>query len=415
MPTSVGSVPPIQAFPPDWLNPMRRPAVIVALLASFAILGGPIAATPAFGAATPSIRSSASELAADPASDPITWSVKPADDSKGGRVSFEYSTDPGTAIKDWVVIANSGTVAADFRVYATDAINDFESGDISLLPANKAPSDIGAWVTLNLAELRLEPGTQATVPFDLLIPSDASPGDHTAGIIASSTTTGEKDGQQVVVDQRVATRINLRVSGEIAPSVETSGFVSSFSPSLNPFAPGSVGIDYAVRNNGNIRLDVKQKLDIVGPFGIPLGQVTPEPVQNLLPGQAARVKADVSGVGALLLAWSSVELVPGPVGSAAAPADEPDAVADPNAPAEETVDPNALVEFTPASATSMTLAVSWTLLALIVVLLVAAFFVVRYVRVTRERYWAAIDQAEADARQSADGGGARPLAEVSGR
>ena len=355
-----------------------------------------------------------------PAIDPIdpaglSWSVAPSANAEGPRATFEYAVGPGTEIKDTFVITNEGTVAADFSVYATDAINDFETGSLGLLPRNEPPNDLGSWITTDVAELRLEPGTQATVPFKILIPSDASPGDHAAGVLASTLTTGDTDGSAVVLDQRVGARVNMRVSGEIAPAVEISGLTSSFTPSLNPFAPGDADVDYAVRNNGNIRLDVTQKLTIVGPFGIPLGQLTPEPVENLLPGQAARVKADVSGVGALFLAWSSVELTPGPVGSAAAPANDPDAVADPAAPVEETIDPNAAVEFAPASAETMTLAMSWAALALIVVLLVAIFFIVRYVRVTRERYWAAIDQAEMDARAQPQDGTARPMAEVIGR
>lgn len=355
-----------------------------------------------------------------PAADPIdpaglSWSVAPSATAEGPRPTFEYAVDPGTEIKDTFVITNEGTVAADFSVYATDAINDFETGSLGLLPRNEPPNDLGSWITTDVAELRLEPGSRATVPFTILIPSDASPGDHAAGVLASTLTSGDTDGSAVVLDQRVGARVNMRVSGPLAPAVEVSALTSSFAPSLNPFAAGDADVDYAVRNNGNIRLDVTQKLDIVGPFGISLGQVTPEPVENLLPGQAASVKADVSGVGALFLAWSTVRLVPGPVGSAAAPANDPDAVADPAAPVEETIDPNAAVEFAPASATTMSLAVSWTLLALIVILLVVIFFVTRYVRVTRERYWAAIDQAEMDARLQSEDGSARPMAEMTGR
>ena len=362
-----------------------------------------------------------------PAADPIdpaglSWSVAPSETAEGSRPTFEYAVDPGTQIKDTFVITNEGTVAAGFSVYATDAINDFETGNLGLLPRNEPPNDLGSWITTDVAELRLEPGSRATVPFTILIPSDASPGDHAAGVLASTLTTGETDGSAVVLDQRVGARINLRVSGAVAPGFETEGLVSSFSPSLNPFAPGTADVDYAVRNNGNIRLDITQKVEIVGPFGISLGQMTPEPVENLLPGQAARVQAKVSGVGALFVAWSNVELTPGPVGSAATPANDPDAVADPAnvvidpaAPVEETIDPNAAVEFAPASAETMTLAVSWTALALIVGLLVAIFFVVRYVRVTRERYWAAIDQAEEDARVRGEQGAERSMAEVIGR
>ena len=344
----------------------------------------------------------------------VTWGVEPVDTGSGPRESFEYSVDPGTQIDDIFVIINSGTVAADFRVYATDAVNDFETGGLGLLPADEAPDDLGSWITTDVSEIRLEPGTQARVPFTLLIPSDASPGDHAAGIIASSLTTGEQGGQAVVLDQRVGARVNLRVSGPIATDVDASGLVSTFSPSVNPFAPGTMTVDYAVANNGNVRLDVTQKIDIVGPFGIHLGEITPEPVENLLPGQSTHVTADVTGVGALALAWSDIVLTPGPVGSAAKPdaaagettepageSTEPAGEPAPAGDSEFVADPLAELDFTPASATSVSIAISWTLLALVVLFVAGALLVARYVTATRERMFDAIDEAAAEARDDA--------------
>ncbi|CAN5439512.1 hypothetical protein BH10ACT4_BH10ACT4_03850 [soil metagenome] len=371
---------------------MRTPVVTLPLLAALLLALAPLAASPALAAAP------APGKAATAESSPITWSVKPSADSKGPRSSFDYATDPGTEVNDTVIVINSGTVAGDFSIYAADAINDRETGGLSLLPQSMKSSDLGSWLTLDVPKLHLEPGTQATVPFTLLIPSDASPGDHSAGIVASSLTTGTSKGQSVVIDQRVGARINLRVSGALAPKVAASGFVSGFSPSLNPFAPGTMTVDYSVVNRGNLRLDVTQKVAIVGPFGIPLGRLSPPAVQNLLPGQAAHMTAQVSGVGALLLGWSEVTLIPAPVGSAALPRNDPNATADPNAPADTAA--SGTVVFTPVSATSLTVAITWTLLLIILIVVAGVVVVARYVRNTRASFYAAVDQAAADARET---------------
>ncbi|QNE47660.1 hypothetical protein F1C58_12625 [Glaciihabitans sp. INWT7] len=360
-------------------------SVFAALLLALA----PFAAVPAL-AASPAPGASAA------AADPITWSVKPSDDSKGARAAFGYATDPGTQVNDTVVVINSGKVSADFAVYAADAINDRETGDLSLVARATKSSDLGAWITLDVATLHLEPGTQATIPFTMLVPSDASPGDHSAGIVASSTTTGTSKGQTVLVDQRVGARINLRVSGAVSPRVTATGFVTSFTPSLNPFAPGTVDVDYSVANRGNIRLDIGQKLNVVGPFGIPLGEVSPPTVHNLLPGQSAHIVSRMSGVGALLLAWSTVTLSPGPAGIVPAKTTSPSTTA-----TDETIDPNADVKFTTVSATTLSVAVTWTLLAIVVLLGVLVFLAARYVRTTRAQFYAAVDQAAAEARESA--------------
>lgn len=353
-------------------------AVVLALSTAAAALASPLPAS----------------VAAD--GDTITWSVAPAATANGTRATFEYAVDPGTQINDTVVITNSGPTATDFTVYATDATNDFETGGLGLLAGDEKPTDLGSWILLDIESIRLEPGTEAIVPFTLLIPSDASPGDHSAGIVASSITTSEEDGQAVQLDQRVGARVNLRVAGDIAVETAATGLVAGFSPSWNPFAPGTVEVDYAVANNGNLRLDVEQVIRVDGPFGIVLATVAVEPIRNILPGQSVHVTETIPAIAALALVWGTVELQPGAVGSADA-ADEEEPVEQPatdgSVPVEE-------IEYPAATATTMTIAISWTLLVLVVIVLGLALLVVRYVRSTRYRLYDAIDAAAAEAREA---------------
>lgn len=336
----------------------------------------------------------------------VTWSVEPVPTPAGQRRTFEYSTDPGTQIIDSVLITNSGSTAAEFLIYATDAINEYETGAFSLLKRDVEPTDVGAWITPASDKLTIEPGQQATVPFNLLVPSDATPGDHVAGIVAAVITKSEQEGSVVTIEQRVGARVYLSVSGVPEVGAETVGLVSGFSPSLNPFAPGTVSVSYDVRNTGNLRMDVNQAVQINGPLGIPLGTYTPDPLTELLPRQTVRVIADIPAIGALLLAWSTVTLTPGPIGSAGqaesdqaepSPAATP-AADDTEAAVDGAVAESELIDFRPASATTMTLAVSWTLLALVILVAAAGYLTWRYVSGTRERLYQAIDDAVAAAR-----------------
>lgn len=337
----------------------------------------------------------------------VTWSVEPVPTPAGQRRTFEYTTDPGTQIIDSVLITNSGPTAAEFLIYATDAINEYETGAFSLLKRDVEPTDVGAWITPASDKLTIEPGQQATVPFNLLVPSDATPGDHVAGIVAAVLTTSDQDGSVVTIEQRVGARVYLSVSGVPEVGVETVGLVSGFSPSLNPFAPGTVQVSYDIRNTGNLRLDVNQKIQINGPFDIPLGTHTPEPLTELLPRQTVRVTADIPAIGALLLAWSTVTLAPGPIGTAGQagsestePSPAATAAADAiEAPADGTVAEEDLIDFQTVSATTMTLAVSWTLLALVIVAAATGYLVWRYVSGTRELLYQAVDDAVAAARE----------------
>lgn len=347
----------------------------------------------------------------------ITWSVQPANTVSGTRTQFEYSTDPGTQVVDYVVVANRGETAAEFAIYATDATNDIETGAFGLLPSDVPPTDIGSWITMDVDSITLQPGQESTIPFNLLIPSDATPGDHVAGIIASITTTAESDGTTVNLEQRVGARVYLRVSGDVVASTEISGISAAFTPELNPFAFGRLTLDYSVRNTGNVRMDVVQEVQIAGPFGIPLAEITPQPLVDLLPRQTVGVSADVPQIAALVLAFSTITVVPGPLGSAdsAASSDDesPTSTAPPTPTAEAVVtDPTAAppidasnlddrVDFTPVSEGATTLAVSWTLLLLVVVISGCVLLAIRYVSTTREKLYAAIDDAAAAAREEA--------------
>ncbi|WP_309616509.1 hypothetical protein [Salinibacterium sp.] len=400
---------------------MSRITTPLALLIAMAVALSPMALS-AFGFEVAS--------AATAAEGDITWSVEPVPTADGGRRTFDYTTDPGTQINDSVLVTNQGTTAAEFLIYATDARNELETGAFGLLKREEKPIDAGAWITTASDKITLEPGTEATIPFALLVPSDATPGDHVAGIVAAVLTTGDQDGAAVVLEQRVGARVYLTVSGIPDVGVETSGFVAGFTPEWNPFAPGTMSVTYDVRNTGNLRMDVNQKVQITGPFNIPLGEFTPEPISNILPRQTVRVTSQVPAVAALLLAWSSVTLVPGAIGTAGTPVDDgadntgsaptastetPDAAAAPAA-ADPAVaaDPAAVaaadapvietretVEFVPVTSSAFSLAVSWTLLAVIVFLILAIFLVYRYVTGTRDRLYDAIDEAAEAARNDA--------------
>lgn len=360
--------------------------------------------------------------AASAADGPVTWSVEPTPTTEGDREAFEYSVDPGTQVQDSFVITNAGDGPAEFIIYATDAYNDPDSGAFSLLESNQAPTDVGAWITPANEKLTIPAGSEATVGFNLLIPSDATPGDHTAGIIAAVLTEVDQNGSAVILEQRVGVKLFLTVSGAPTASVEIQGLTSSFNPSINPFAPGELSVNYEVRNTGNKRLDVNQSILVTGPFGIPLGSVTPEPIENLLPRSVIRVSAQLSGIGALLVAISDIRLVPGELGSAGQAVDvvtdesetasatpEPtgtastptpeasggSATAVPAEPDQDTID------FASVSSQSWTIAITWTLLMLIVAVVAGTLLVVRYITGTRERMYLAIDEAAAAARADA--------------
>jgi hypothetical protein len=332
--------------------------------------------------------------AADP--NPASWSVQASNTSgPDGRESFAYAVDPGTQISDYVAVSNQGSTPQTFTLYATDGINEFSTGAFSLLPSSSPPKDSGSWVKLSQPSVTLQPGIQSRIPFTMLVPSDATPGDHTAGIVASITQKStDKKGKSIVLEERVGARIYLAVSGALKPAVAAVGLVSGFTSPWNPFSGGSSGLDYAVTNIGNSRVDVKQSLAIRGIFGIPLATFDAGRLKNVLPGQSVHMKLDRSGIAPLFMLWSQVTLTP------VAPTDrivESSLRKADGSPAT----PRPASKYTTVYAETLTGALPWTMLLLLLVLGAGAYLLARYVAYTRERLYDAIDAASADARATA--------------
>jgi hypothetical protein len=227
----------------------------------------------------------------------IVWSVQPSSESgPTSRPYFVYEQAPGTTLTDVVAVTNLSDIELVFDLYATDAYNDGEGG-YALRTSDEDPSDVGSWVTLGGTQVTIPPNSRADIPFSIQVPGDAEPGDHAGGIVASlrSSTTNESGGS-VAVEQRVGTRVYLRVPGELRPSLTISDLSASHASGLNPVAGQPVQMTYTVANTGNVILGAHSLAEIDGPFGRQLGATEGDDVPELLPGSTLERTITVDGI-----------------------------------------------------------------------------------------------------------------------
>lgn len=242
-----------------------------------------------------------------------TWSVQPAnEDGADGRASWDFALEPGESVEDYALITNFGEEALTFDVYSHDAVNT-PDGAFTLQPADAESVEVGAWIGLD-EQVTVEPGDSSVVPFTIAVPEDAVPGDHAGGIVASITSEATDDeGQQVLVDNRVGSRIYLRVAGELDPvlavEVVDAEYVRS---SWLPFTSGEVTVTYLVRNAGNVRLAGEQEATVHGLFGMGEQTVTLDELREVLPGQAITSSAVADGVAPLVRVTGEVFVDPVP-------------------------------------------------------------------------------------------------------
>lgn len=239
-----------------------------------------------------------------------SWALVPGGDDParpGNRADLSYDTTAGTTIEDNIILFNYSNVPLTFRVYATDAVNNPDGG-FDLLPGDKKPKDVGAWVTLPQENITLPPGTQAAMPVVVKVPVGARPGDHVGAVLASSQAEGTSpDNKVVTLDRRTGARLYVRVAGALEPALVVTELKSSYRPALNPLG-GTAKVTYRVENRGNVRLGGTQQVSIAAPFGLAKRSKPAVKLPELLPGQGMTLEASFDGVMASGLAFTKVSL-----------------------------------------------------------------------------------------------------------
>ena len=315
-----------------------------------------VAAAPVVAAsAAPAASSAVSESAATQPPK-AAFGAGPASATKlDGRPYFTYESSPGGSIEDHIAIINFARHAQTLNVYPVDAVSG-TNGTFSYAPRAAARQQVGAWLSVGapVTAGRLTIGPRATVilPVFLRVPRNASPGDHAGAVIVSVFGLVQAKGkQQVKFEQRIATRVIIRVSGPLHPRLSIEHLHAAYSGHLDPFASGTVTVSYTVHNTGNVLLGATQQVSVHGLFGSAAHATALRAVPLLLPGGSYPVKTRVPGV--LPEVWVTATVRLGPEGLRG--------------------DVNPGLHVTTASATVLTM--PWILLAIVIALLI--FLIVR--------------------------------------
>jgi len=341
------------------------PALACALLCA--------AAGPAAAAAAPAPSAPAPAAKAGPR---VTFGIGPAGPERADERPFlAYGVTPGSQLMDHVAVVNQSAVPLTLLVYAGDGLNA-EGGGLDITKRADRNVDLGAWVTLGKAASsgRIDPTSRSTmtvtvppqnaktgagtviVPVRFAVPADASPGDHVGGIAVSLLSRGNsRSSQNLELEQRVVTRIYLRVAGPLRPKLSVDVLDVSYAGQGRLGRTGTVRLTYRIANEGNTRLGASSRVVVAGLFGV-AERTAGGVVDELVPGGEAVLTTFVEGVPPVGLADAdiTVRAVP-PPGGRLTPAPE-------------------------AAASTRLLVLTWQLGALLAMLLLAALAVVLLLR-----------------------------------
>jgi len=322
----------------------------LSLIAGLVLVG---AAPLAAAEAAPSVYSASSAASA---SQPgrAEFGAGPASATKlDGRPYFTYDASPGGSIEDRIAIENFATKSLKLNVYTVDARTG-AGGDFVYGARSAAPKQVGTWLKIigqSSGQVTVPARTTIILPFRLKVPPNASPGDHAGAVIVSINGLVSGKNQKLKLEQRIATRVIIRVSGPLHPRLSIEHLHAAYSGHLDPFSSGTVTVSYTVHNTGNVLLGATQQVSVHGLFGSAAHATAVRGVPLLLPGGSYQVKTSVPGV--LPEVWVTATVRLGPEGLRG--------------------DVNPGLHVTTASATVLTM--PWILLAIVLALLV--FLIVR--------------------------------------
>lgn len=209
------------------------------------------------------------------------------------RSAFNLDGAVGGTLRDRVAIINSGSQPKQFWVYAADAYTTEFGGGFALRTRGDKPADVAAWVTMPVRQYTVPAGTVSAIPFLVHVPTDATPGDHTAGIVAEEVVTpgAVTRGAGVTTIHRVGARLYLRVAGPARPSLHLQSYQTAHRSPLFPVVHGRgrSGVSFLVANTGNVRVRLDQvTISETGLFGRQLHQhiLRPLPPGETKPGES---------------------------------------------------------------------------------------------------------------------------------
>jgi Bacterial protein of unknown function (DUF916) len=234
----------------------------------------------------------------------VTFGIQPAGlGVVDGRGYFTYSATPGAHLSDHAAILNYSDKPLTLSVAVTDAVST-STGGFALLTDDQQAKDVGTWISFPAAMRTITVPARTTakagerdVPLSVVIPTNASPGDHVGGITVSLQSLAKSpNGSTYKLVQRVGARVFVRVSGPLRPQLTIEKLAAAYGGTLNPFGRGRVTVTYVVHNTGNVALGGAQSVQVSGMFGGTRNATAVAQIPLLLPGFSIPVTVVVPGV-----------------------------------------------------------------------------------------------------------------------
>lgn len=159
---------------------------------------------------------------------------------------FIKKISAGSSAVDAVKIVNSSSKSKLIQVYATDSAPS-SGGAFACAQKIDSSVSVGSWITLRTKQLTVPANSSKIIPFTIIVPKSAEPGEKNGCIIIQeSKSQSVKSG--IGLSFRTGVRVAVLVAGDIFKSVDLLGISTSQTTDTIILTP-------RVKNVGNVSVD----------------------------------------------------------------------------------------------------------------------------------------------------------------
>ena len=207
---------------------------------------------------------------------------------------FQLHLKPGETWRGGVSVLNSN--AYDITLFTEPVLfrPQGETGRPSfVLPGRGSvsepdPTTLAGWITTPQGGILVPREGTVTIPLEIRIPDDASPGGHYAALlIGTRAPDGASEGSAVSVSSSIASLVFLRVAGDVLEQAR----IREFSTERGVYPTAEARFSMRFENQGNVHLRPQGYITIYNMFGKQRGRIevnAGNDYGNVLPGSVRK-------------------------------------------------------------------------------------------------------------------------------
>jgi hypothetical protein len=231
-----------------------------------------------------------------------TLGIRPATESD----FFHLTVAPGSSLDAVAIVNNYTTAPVTLLTYVVDGLTTAQ-GAFALRGQDDVPLSVGLWSTLTTTSITVPAESELAVPFTIHVPEGTTPGDYVGGLVIQEPlvvgdVSNTADGTAIRLDviQRQGVRIYLNVAGETISKLDAG--------ELSWVQSGdTVTVTLPVTNSGNTTLHPTGDVRFASGIGVntTLPFVAPE---DITPGTTLQLQAKMTEAAFLQIGQITVDV-----------------------------------------------------------------------------------------------------------